>query len=87
MCRCCNYPWSCEGTPNNKARSALARRINSEGGWEEFHQKRGNSGMQYFHKSNRLSLQKEYDAKYGGKPYEPCQTPALCDSHATLACH
>lgn len=84
MCKCCN---PCEGTPNNKARKDLGRQINSHGEQEEFHQKQGNGTMQYFHKNLRLALQKDYDARFGGKPYEPCQTPVLCDSHAALACH
>lgn len=81
MCRCCNYPWSCEGTPNNKARSELATQIRSHGQQEEFHQKQNNGTMQHYHKNLRLELTKKSRQLYGDGPYEPCQKPALCDSH------
>lgn len=38
----------------------LALSIADHGGWEEFHQKRGNYTMYDYHKSERLRLQKLY---------------------------
>lgn len=38
----------------------LALSIADHGGWEEFHQKRGNFTMYDYHKAQRLKLEKEY---------------------------
>lgn len=38
----------------------LGLEIADQGGWEEFHQKRGNYTMYDYHKSRRLKLQEQY---------------------------
>lgn len=43
----------------------LGLEIANEGGWEEFHQKRGNFTMYDYHKSRRLKLQREYRERFG----------------------
>lgn len=40
----------------------LALSAADHGGWEEFHQKRGNFFMYDFHKDARLRLEREYRA-------------------------
>jgi hypothetical protein len=42
----------------------LALAIADHGGWEEFHQKRGNHYMYDYHKNRRLKLEKEYAARW-----------------------
>ena len=37
--------------------------IADHGGWEEFHQKRGNYFMYDYHKNQRLKLEREYHAR------------------------
>ena len=54
---CCN----CQ---TNLKKHELSTRINDEGGWEEFHQKRGNHYMFDFHKNNRKKLEKQYREDY-----------------------
>jgi len=41
-------------------RRELGLEIADNGGWEEFHQKRGNWTMYDHHKARRLALEKEY---------------------------
>ena len=38
----------------------LALLIADHGGWEEFHQKRGNYIMYDYHKNQRLNVEKDY---------------------------
>lgn len=45
----------------------LALTIADNGGWEEFHQKRGNYTMYAHHKSIRLKLEREYRERFGTK--------------------
>lgn len=45
----------------------LGLTIADNGGWEEFHQKRGNYTMYDHHKSVRLRLEREYLARFGKK--------------------
>ncbi len=40
----------------------LGLAIADHGGWEEFHQRRGNWTMYDYHKARRLQLEKEYRA-------------------------
>lgn len=45
----------------------LGLTIADEGGWEEFHQRRGNYFMYDFHKARRLKLETEYRRRYQKK--------------------
>ena len=45
-------------------RRELGLTIADHGGWEEFHQKRGNYTMYDYHKSVRLRLEREYRARF-----------------------
>jgi len=49
-------------TCDRSEKAEIGRAINDNGGWEEFHQKRGNGYMQSYHKAQRLKLQEKYDA-------------------------
>ncbi len=42
----------------------LSCAIADEGGWEEFHQKRGNWTMYDYHKERRLKLEAEYRRRF-----------------------
>lgn len=48
-------------------RRGLGLTIADNGGWEEFHQKRGNYTMFDHHKSIRLKLEREYRDRFGRK--------------------
>ena len=48
-------------------RRELSLAIADNGGWEEFHQKRGNYTMYDHHKSVRLKLEREYRERFGTK--------------------
>lgn len=43
----------------------LSLEIADHGGWEEFHQKRGNWTMFDYHKGMRLKLLREYKERFG----------------------
>lgn len=43
-----------------KSLNDLALSVAHHGGWEEFHQKRGNYTMYDYHKNERLKLEKQY---------------------------
>lgn len=45
-----------------KSLNDLALSAADHGGWEEFHQKRGNYFMYDYHKNERLKLEKQYRA-------------------------
>jgi hypothetical protein len=45
-------------------RRELGLSIADNGGWEEFHQKRGNHYMYDYHKNLRLKLEREYREKH-----------------------
>lgn len=45
----------------------LALTIADNGGWEEFHQKRGNYTMYDHHKGVRLKLEQEYRQRFTNK--------------------
>lgn len=42
----------------------LGLEIADHGGWEEFHQKRGNWTMYDYHKARRLRLEAEYRTRF-----------------------
>jgi hypothetical protein len=47
------------------SRRALGLEIADAGGWEEFHQRRGNWTMYDWHKGLRLRLEADYRRLYG----------------------
>lgn len=52
-------------------RRELGLEIADNGGWEEFHQKRGNFTMYDHHKSIRLKMMKEYRERFLNKKTTP----------------
>ena len=53
------------------SRRNLGLAIADEGGWEEFHQHRGNFTMYDHHKARRLRLEREYRERFQCPPRTP----------------